>query len=172
VITTSESDFDREEIAQAIKQDLYQFESYSNAIAQLHELCSKITNEDIEKMPSDVQEWKQKQKEISGRIIEESTVLKGLINQKKQNDRKIEKIYKNITVLNARLLDIDERLKKKDKIAESTKACTETGPKLRTALSTQYKLVMDKLLHARKHYPAIYAEVEQETGIHFFTPLV
>ncbi|MEX2719207.1 MAG: hypothetical protein Q6353_000985 [Candidatus Sigynarchaeum springense] len=160
----------REQISNSIKQYLYQFESYSKAIEEIMKLCT-IPQSELEKLPGDMQKLKQEQMSISSKIIEVSTTLKDLIAQRSRNERKINGLYATVNDLKAKLLSIDEELKKKAKTVEHAKACNETGPELKNALSVQYKRVLEKLAAARKHFPDIYSEAEQETGIHFFTPI-
>ncbi len=162
-------DEERDRIFNSIKTDLFQFESYSKAIAEIQEMCDNSPN-DLEKMPGEIQELKRKQQVISSQIIDESTALKYLIGQEKQNMRKIEKKFQSINALKVKLLDVDAKLKSINTTEESAKACNEAGTEVKGALSAQYKIVMDKLMDARRNFPDIYKAVEAETGIHFFTP--
>jgi chromosome segregation ATPase len=159
----------RDDIFDSIKYYLYQFESYSKAIAEIQKLCD-IPQDELKKLPKEMQDIKLKQKTLSNQIIEESSKLKGLINQQKKNARKIEKVYQDMNDLNVKLLEIDEKLKALNLARDSAKACDEVGSEVKSALSTQYKIVLDKLKEARIKYPDIYKQVEDETGIHFFTP--
>jgi chromosome segregation ATPase len=152
-----------------IKQLLFQFESYSKAISEIQKMCD-ISPDDLEKLPREIQEMKQKQQKISGQIITASTALKSLINQDKQNMRKIENLFQNMNDLKVKLLEIDAKLKAMSTTEQSAKACSEAGTDVKVTLSAQYKLVLDKLREARKRFPDIYKEVEAETNIHFLTP--
>jgi chromosome segregation ATPase len=162
-------DEDREQIFNSIKLYLFQFESYSKAISEIQKMCD-VPPDDLEKLPGEIRELKLKQQKISGQIIDEGTALKNLIDQKKQNTRRIEKIFQNMNDLKVKLLEVDAKLKAISMTSESAKACNEAGTEVKGALSAQYKLVMDKLMDARRNFPDIYKEVEGETGIHFFTP--
>jgi predicted RNase H-like nuclease (RuvC/YqgF family) len=159
----------REQISNSIRLYLFQFESHSKAITEIQKMCD-ISPEDLEKLPREMRELKQKQQKISGQIIDESMVLKDQINQEKQNERKIEKVFQNINDLKVKLLEVDAKLKAINRTDESAKSCNEAGTEIKGALLAQFKLVLDKLLDARKNFPDIYKEVEAETGIHFFTP--
>ncbi|MBN2151945.1 MAG: hypothetical protein JW839_10890 [Candidatus Lokiarchaeota archaeon] len=161
---------EREQVSNSIKEYLYQFESYSKAIAEIQKMCD-IPQSELEKLPNDIQRLKREQRRLSSKIIARNTTFKDLINQEKQNVRKIERAFRDIADLKAKLLDVDEKLKSKGKTADTVRACTETGPEIKQTLSTQYKHVLDVLSDVRKQHPKIYSEVENETGIHFFTPL-
>ena len=138
----TEEDPAREQIVNSIKLNLFQFESYSKAIAEMQKLCS-IPQHDLEKLPKEMQEVKRKQMRLSQQIIEESDKFKGQINQNKQNERKIEKVYNSMNALKVKLLEIDEKLKELNQTRDSAKACDETGPELKSALSAQFKAVLD-----------------------------
>ncbi len=164
-----EDDETREQIYNSIKLYLFQFESYSKAISEIQKMCD-ISPNDLEKLPREMQELKQKQQKISGQIIDASTALKNLINQEKQNTRKIENLFHNMNDLKVKLLEVDAKLKAMSTTEESAKACNDSGAEVKSSLSAQYKVVMDKLMDARKNFPDIYKEAEHDSGIHFFTP--
>jgi chromosome segregation ATPase len=162
-------DTKRDQIKESIKNYLFQFESYSRAIQEIQVMCS-IPPETRAKLPIEIQEARQKQQQLSKALTEESADLRNLALKEKPNSRRMENKCDRIKEIQIKLLQIDEKLKGLNQTKDSEKACIQTGPEVKQALSTEYKLVLDKLADARRQFPDIYSEVEKETKIYFFTP--
>ncbi|NMC04484.1 MAG: hypothetical protein GYA24_04690 [Candidatus Lokiarchaeota archaeon] len=160
----------RQQIADSIKQYLLQFDNYSKAITDIQKLCD-IPQRELEMLPARLQELKRKQRAQSEALLGLNARFKDLINQDRQNQKKIERAFQEINTMKLALLETDEMIRKLNEKRNSARACSDTAPEVKATLAAQFKIVLDKLVDARKHFPDIYAEVERETGIHFFVPI-
>lgn len=158
-----------EAIKESIRQYLMQVDGFSKAIEDIRKKCF-IPRAELEKLPKRVKEARQVQEKIFDELQGLEYQLESAINKQNPSMKKLDKIHDKIQEKRQQLLDAEDRLNKLEGNLEIHESCQNDGDEIEESLREDYQAVVQKLLNARKMFPDLYKEVEDETGIHFFTP--
>ena len=85
-------------------------------------------------------------------------------------EKKLEKIMKRVREHELGLIELNEQLEAMEKDEEKIEGCESESSEMIKTMTTEYKVVYQKLLQAHKAFPDIFSKAEQEVSIHFFTP--
>lgn len=159
----------RVKIKETIKGYLLQFDAYAKLISDILKKCDMPLDE-VHSVPLERQHLKEQQSMIARKIIEEGFMQNDSLNEEMQEKRKMERIFKKTHKLELKLIDIDTKIKKLEEKQELINDCTDTAPQMKEIYSKDYKMILKKLEDARKNFPDVYKEAEDEVNIHFLTP--
>ena len=163
----------RIKIKSTIKGYLTQFEVYSRLISDIQKKCD-IPLDEAHDVPFDLQKLKEQESIISRNIIDENFKENQALNEKSQDKKKLAHVFKKGQKkkhdLELKMVDIDEQIKQLQEKQEQIDDCTETAPKMKETYMIEYKMILKKLADARKNFPDVYKEAENEANIHFLTP--
>ncbi|HME55907.1 MAG TPA: hypothetical protein VKM55_27135 [Candidatus Lokiarchaeia archaeon] len=159
----------RAQIKETIKGYLAQFDIYAKLITEIVKRCD-MTLDEVHGVPLELQHLKEQRSIIARKIIEESFLQNDDLNENSQEKRKMERIFKKTRGLEVKLIDTDAKIKKFEEKQEVINDCTDTAPEMKETYSKDYRMIFKKLEDARKNFPDIYKEAEDEINIHFLTP--
>jgi predicted RNase H-like nuclease (RuvC/YqgF family) len=161
----------RDQVKASIIQYLQDFEGYGNAISKIMEECKKSkkekTNQDAK-----IAEIREKQEVLMNKIRDEDKLQRELLVNRYQNRDKLEKSIMREQKLRMNVFAFERKKTEYELEKGITDTCTDMPTGVSEETIQRYKEIFARLQHAQKVFPDIEKEVEAETGIHVFTPIL
>ncbi len=160
-----------ETIKESIKQYLLQFDGYAKAIQEIKHACKDI--DALKDVPERVIKDNEKKLDLIKEINVDEFEIKALLNDEMQGgkqEKKLEKLMKKLHDHEMELIKLSDAIHQEERDAERVQGCNRSSGEMLDDIQHNYKSLFEKLSHARKVFPGIYAEAEKESGIFLFTP--
>ena len=164
-MTNSRSDM----IKNTIKRYLLEFDAMAKAINDIKMKCSEVKKSG-EIIPDTIVSLRKKQDKLIEKIRLEERTQHEIINEEIIKEKKLEKCLNRLNHLKKDLLVLENKINKNKQKEMEIRGCKEQEDEVKETLLYDYRILHEKLSHARKNFPEIYKEVENETQIFFFTP--
>ncbi|HME50739.1 MAG TPA: hypothetical protein VKM55_00850 [Candidatus Lokiarchaeia archaeon] len=163
-------DQDPNSIKESIRHYIRQYDAYSKTIDRIKETC-KLPTKELEKIPRNIQEYRDVQNSIIKQIDDEKTARIKLVENKTKNKTKIVKSFERQQKLQIKLMEIESKITVFEQMNNIVPICSDVPGGIAPAIAREYRNLTKKLNQAKKVFPDLMKEVELETGIQYSEPI-
>lgn len=150
---------------ESIKAALLRYNAYTRYFEKISVACM-LSN--VNTVPATKGTLISKQQELVQTINDLEYKMKEIFNTTR-DVKKMEVMHDSIAKRRQELLVITSELGKMDPGGEAAgPACDDEVSAIKSDLAAEYQALMRFLLDARKDVPALYMQLERETGVHLF----
>lgn len=155
-------------IKEAIRNYLVKFDASAKAVQAIIASCDGTAAQG-ERHARTNEELEARQRVLVREIKDLEYELEVLIHER--NDKKIERKYKDLARARQDLMKVAGVLDQVRSGEQLASGCARESGELKQTLQDDMRVIMTRLLDARRNFPELYTEVEGELDLHFFTPL-